>query len=258
MAVPIMERNTSRALFALLIAVAMVGTTSCRKDRPIGGQGMGELELMVQASWGEEPFTVGTPRVNITNYRVLVDMLRLYLAEIELTGASTERLSEIELFSLGVAPQVRRYQVPAGTWSGLRMGIGVPSELNFSDPALYAQGHPLSVSNGTYWTWTTGYRFVIFDGRYDVDPEGTGMVLPVFSIHPGLDTCYTLVQRNAAQPIVVRAGETTQLAVKFDVSRFFHSPSDTLDLAVDNQAHGDNIQLATRFMELVSRACTLE
>lgn len=253
-----MKIMSFRALFALLLSSTVLFTTGCRKDRPVGGAGVGELELIVEAKWGDEPFTVGTPHVNITNYRVLVDMLRLYLAEIELVGAGNELLSDIELFNLGVAPQVRSYQVPAGTWTALRMGIGVPSELNFSDPALYAQGHPLSVSNGTYWTWTTGYRFVIFDGRYDVDPEGTGTVLPVFSIHPGLDTCYTVVQRNAPQPIVVRAGETTQLRVEFDVSRFFHSPVDTLDLAVDNQAHGDNIQLATRFMDLVSGAITLE
>lgn len=253
-----MESNTPRALFAILVALALIGTTSCRKDRPVGGPGLGELELIVEAKWGDEPFSVAEPRVNITNYRVLFDMIRLYLAEIELVGPANERLTEIELFNLGAASQVRRYEVPAGTWSGVRMGIGVPSALNFSDPALYPQGHPLSVSNGTYWTWTTGYRFVIFDGRYDVDPEGTGTILPVFSIHPGLDTCYTVVQRNAAQPIVVRAGETTQLRVEFDVSRFFYSAVDTLDLAVDNQAHGDNIQLATRFMDLVSRAMTLQ
>jgi hypothetical protein len=169
-----------------------------------------------------------------------------------------KRLSDIELANLATGMQRFVFPLDSGSYQGMRLGLGVPSALNFSDPANYQQGHPLSVSQGTYWTWTTGYRFIVFDGRYDTIPDGTATILPVFSIHPGLDTCYRVLDFVLPDQGVTPEGDTLRLTLSFDVSRFFHGNGDALDLAVDNQAHGDNIQLDTRFMDLVVGATTLE
>jgi len=190
---------------------------------------------------------------------VQVELLKLYLAEVRLTGPSgAAPLMDITLlnaFGTGGAPVL---PVASGSYIGFHFGLGVPPELNASDPVLYPVGHPLSVSNGTYWTWATGYRFVMFDGRYDTDPDGTGAPLSLFSIHTGMAPCYQVRDMDLATPFVVEPGDTTDLVLQLAVERFFTSATDTIDLAVDNQSHGENMPLALRFTENVLNSITVE
>ena len=249
-----MRRNWT--LSAGLAVIILLG--GCYK--PPVGPGPGQFELTIEADWGGQPFATNTEYLNVTDYRVFVDQLRAYLADMRLVSATdTIALLDVDLVNLGTGPTTMTFSVPAGTYTGLITGIGLPGDLNNSDPAQYPQGHPLSLSNGTYWTWTTGYRFIIFDGRYDTDPNGTGNVLPTFSIHAGLDTCYTETQLQPLLPITITEGLTRQATLRVHVDRFFHSPTDTLDLQVDNQFHGgSNIDVALRFVELVKGAMELQ
>ena len=123
---------------------------------------------------------------------------------------------------------------------------------------LYPVGHPLSVSNGTYWTWATGYRFVMFDGRYDTDPNSTGAPMSLFSIHTGMEPCYRVRDLDFAAPFTVVGGDTTELVLRFEVDRFFHDNGVVIDLAVDHQAHGDNLTLAMRFTDNVVNSIVVE
>lgn len=55
--------------------------------------------------------------------------------------------------------------VPAGDYEGLRFVVGVPAELNNSDPALYPAAHALHpVTSGLHWGWTGGYVFMALEG----------------------------------------------------------------------------------------------
>ena len=240
------------------VVLGLIGALFSGCAKPSAGDG--ELRVTIVPEWDGQPFQISTEYLNATDYRVFVDGLRMYLAEAQLIGPNgTVDLYDIDLFNLNAGPVSRIHTVPSGTYSTMHVGIGVPEALNNSDPAQYPQGHPLSVSNGTYWTWTTGYRFVIFEGRYDVDPNGTGTVLPNFSIHTGLDTCYTTTDLVPAVAMVIPDGGLKDVTLRVDVSRFFHSSSDTLDLAVDDQFHGgSNIDVALRLTENIKGALSLD
>ncbi len=44
-------------------------------------------------------------------------------------------------------------------------GVGVEEAANHLDPALYEESHPLAYQNPSmHWGWTSGYRFVAFEG----------------------------------------------------------------------------------------------
>ncbi|HRW88340.1 MAG TPA: hypothetical protein P5027_00155 [Flavobacteriales bacterium] len=249
-----MDRKRS----SLSVLAAAILFSGCYK--PPAGPGPGQLELTIIADWEGQPFATNTEYHNVNDYRVFVDQVRAYLSEMRLVSATdTAELLDIDLVDLGGGPVTYSFTVPGGTYTHLLTGIGIPEDLNNSDPAQYPQGHPLSLSNGTYWTWTTGYRFIIFDGRYDTDPNGTGNVLPTFSIHAGLDTCYTFAEVQSLLPITIMEGVTHQATLRVHVDRFFHSGTDTLDLAIDNQFHGgSNVDVALRLMEHVKHALELE
>lgn len=239
-------------------AAALVGILvlpSCHKGYVEGG---GMVRLHVTATWEGQPFQASVEHHDVLNHRVFVDALKLYLSDVKLKGPSGEEdILEIGLFNLTNGEGTTMAPVPAGTYGTLQFGLGVRPDLNSSDPSQYAAGHPLSVNNGTYWTWATGYRFVMFDGRFDTDPNGTGTVLPTFSIHSGKDACYTNVERPAPSPIHVEPGDTTDVYLNFAVDQFFYTTNDTIDISVDNQSHGENLPLALRFTDCFVQSTTV-
>lgn len=210
------------------------------------------IRLIVKPMWDGTPFDKYTVYHNVMDYRIQVQLLKMYLSDIELlTTGNTQELSKAELFRLTDGPDTVVLDVPAGDYTGLRFGIGVPEYLNHEDPTQYAADQPLSTSNGMHWTWTEGYRFVVFDGRYDTLGTGTNQLPDMFSIHTGFDTCYREVEL-ASLPVQVPTGTYTDVEVEFDLYHFFHTTTDTIDLKLDNQAHGANIPLAIRLSDCVA------
>lgn len=210
------------------------------------------VRLIVKPMWDGAPFDKYTVYHNVMDYRIQVQMLKMYLSDIELlTTGNAQELSRAELFRLTDGPDTVVLDVTAGDYTGLRFGIGVPEYLNHQDPTQYAADQPLSTSNGMHWTWTEGYRFVVFDGRYDTLGTGTNQPPDMFSIHTGFDTCYREVE-FASMPVQVPTGTYVDIAIEFDLAKFFFTANDTIDLKVDNQAHGANIPLAIRLSDCVA------
>ena len=242
---------------ALFIGSATL-LAGCHKPYTVDGP-EGYVRLKVEATWQGQPLQAGEVHLNVSDYRTQVELFKLYLAELRLTGpGGASALTDIALFDALNGGSSEVYTAEAGTYSGLHLGLGVPDDLNTSDPVLYPVGHPLSVSNGTYWTWATGYRFVMLDGRYDTDPNGTGTPMSLFSIHTGMAPCYRVRDLDFAAPFTVEGGDTTDLILRFPADKFFHNPIDTIDLAVDHQAHGDNMPLALRFTDNVLNSIVVE
>lgn len=225
------------------------------------GAGPGEaiLRITVVPEWEGQPFTAFTEYRAPGNYRFQGEMLRLYLSDLRLVNADGEHgLAQVRLLDLGAGPKQFELGAPAGDWLGMRAGIGLPHDLNYSNTDLYDQDHPLSVNTGMYWTWATGYKFVLFDGRYDPDPLGTGPMLAPFSVHTGMDTCFTTVDLFTAVPFSTSLGSTTSLTLRVDVSGFLLSGPDTIDVTTENLSHFGNLPLALKLTRNVRRSLRLE
>jgi hypothetical protein len=203
--------------------------------------------------WENAPMAFYTEYRNHADLRVTVEMVKLYLGDLRLmTGTDSVVMGSVAYFDLGEGRDTASWSVPAGTYSALHAGLGVPEQLNHSDPALYGPGHPLSINNGTHWSWNSGYRFVLFEGRYNPDPLGTGPLMNAYSLHTGLDTAYTELQLAPTQPITITAGAITELVVHLAVDRFFHGPTESLDLVTENQAHGSDPVLNMKLTRLIA------
>lgn len=248
-----MQRYTLILLLLLLVA-------GCREDEPITpSPTTGTLRLTLVPEWDGAPMERFTEYRNISDYRMTVELLKMHLGELRLVNNGGEqRMAEATYWDLGEGPLTQEWTVPKGTYTSFLGALGVPSDLNYADPAGYGPGHPLNVSNGTYWNWATGYRFVMFEGRYDPDPASTAPLITAFSIHTGMDTCYTELDLTPSSPIAINGGGTTTVTVRIAVDRFFYSPSGTIDLATENTAHGNNVPLALKFTRHVKEAFEVE
>lgn len=251
----------------LLLVVPLLAICACSKHDPDPYDpppppappppSAGVVRLNVTPLWNGALFDKNIIYTNVTDHDVRVQLFRLYLGDLYLLNDTSEHhLSDAELFNLTDGAQSIDLEAPAGTYTGLHFGIGIPESINHQDPTQYAADHPLSVSNGMHWDWANGYRFVIFDGRFDTLTNDTIALPELFSIHTGMDTCYREIALDGLV-ITVDSGAFTQVDITFDLAKFFYTATDTINLATDNQAHGGNIVLAARLSDCIQASVSV-
>jgi hypothetical protein len=247
-----------RHLFLLPLLTLLA--ISCRKDDPIEAPPSGPvLRIRIVPEWEGQPFQPFTEYRAPGNIRFQAEMVRFYLSDIRAVSATGEQpLSAVKLLKIGSGSSRIDLFAPEGTWLGLRAGLGLPDALNSTNAALYGDEHPMSVNTGMYWSWASGYKFVLFDGRFDPDPLGTGPLLSPFSVHTGMDTCYTTVELFPPLPFSTRMGEVTELTLRVKVDGFLRTPEETIDVVTENSAHGANFPLALKLTRNVKRSLVLE
>ncbi len=63
--------------------------------------------------------------------------------------------------------EVPLHGVPDGEYTGLRVEIGLPDEINHADVSRWPAGHPLNPAvNGLHWSWQGGYVFLALEGYW--------------------------------------------------------------------------------------------
>lgn len=261
-----MRMNFSRSIFLLALASGLLAMPGCKPDPvepdptptpPVSTTGT--LRIQVQPTWDGVPFALNTVYHNVSNYRVKVEMLKFYFGNMRLiAGSDTVLVKDVALFNVENGQLTMEGAVVPGTWTGFAAGLGVPMALNDADPVVYGPGHPLSLANATYWSWGSAYRFVMFDGRYDADPNGTAAPSDGFSMHTGLNALYREFELSLGSGITISGGNTTTLTLRMAVDEFFYSPTNTLDLATENQSHGDNGPLAIKLTDNVVRSLSVQ
>lgn len=229
---------------------------SCDKEQ-VEEIGESKLNMDVKFIFGEEAFNINQVYAYYPlDYDLKIENLKLYLAEMSLVDVDDVRhpLSEILFVNAAETTNTFTFTIPALQYKSIEYSIGVPSNLNGTDnpdfdAALYDPYHPLSLSNGMYWTWNTGYRFVLIDGRCNTNPDIDDEFETLVSIHTGKDYCY----RSKSVPFELNAvnGAADEFTLYVDVHGFFSTIDDTIDLAIDNQSHGTNEPLANRVSDNV-------
>lgn len=75
----------------------------------------------------------------------------------------------------------------------INFGVGVPQAVNHLDITQYPSGHFLSFQTPSmHWGWTSGYKFLLCDGKGDANSDGTPETL--FQLHDLGDANYKNVQ----------------------------------------------------------------
>ena len=203
------------------------------------------LKFNITTNFAGSRFVCNQRYNNVSNYTVSIDNLKFYLSNIyaiKVNGDSV-LLSQIELFDYLENDTSFTVKISKADYQGITFGIGVPTNLNSpANPdfliSVFDHNSPLSGLNGTFWGWQSGYRFFIFDGRFDLLPNSLEPNLTGFSIHTGNDEVFKTIE-FAAIPFDISESGTKNLTLNFDVSKFFYSDSNTIDLQTENDYHGD-------------------
>lgn len=249
----------------LLLLVIVTLLSACKKDKvdspPGNSDTVSDVHLKISSFFGDQELEFGETYFNVSGYRFNVSDFQLYLSYVYLIeqNGDTAHLTDIAFFDLYDGDDDLIIEdVPVGNYTQLDFGIGVAPDMNSpQNPdfniALFDNDHPLSQSNGMYWSWQGGYRFVIFEGKYDTDPDSTDPMVDGYSFHTGGDQSYRVVSLTGIN-FDVTAEETAVAHLDFAVDRFFYSATDTIDIDVHTMTHSPNSDLSARVSDNIQQA----
>jgi hypothetical protein len=230
--------------------------SSCREPdvEPLPGR----VVLTADFTFGGEAVELGATAADHLGHNLRLEGFRCYFGSVEaLTEDGRVELADVELYNTGDSAWWS-WELPAGEYTGLRLGMGVPAEMNADiDPSIYAFNHPLGVaeSGGMFWTWNTGYMFTRLEGKADLT-GGENFDTP-FAFHVGGDPFFGVLATD--ESFTVEQCSAVGFRLRGELLDGLSGTDDSIDLAVDAITHtGDNMPLAERYNALYLASLTVE
>ena len=227
----------------ILILLATTVLTSCRyKDKNII---LPVTPTSDSANVKIEVFNmVGTSSLNMGNqwYRnehndsFQVTTFNYYISNVKLNSASAtyaedysyhlvqQSLSSSHIFDLA--------NVPYGTYNSITFTIGVDSAHNVTG----AQSGALDPINGMFWSWTTGYVMLKFEGISPKSPQANNAIAMHAGGFSGVNNVLKTVTLSFPTPITVGSGAENHVHLSANVLALFKSPN-IIDFSTLNTIH---------------------
>jgi len=112
---------------------------------------------------------------------------------------------------------VRLDEIPPGEFRAVRFTVGLNTNLNHADIALFPASHPLNPNlNGLHWSWQGGYIFLALEGLW----RNAGGELDGWAYHLARDT--NAVHVTLATPLII--SNETKLELDFDLATLLNAP----------------------------------
>lgn len=233
-----MKRFANIGLLAISAALAL--TSSCvKKDPPAPTDttttdGVGKVKLEFSNVVDTSALSLGNQwYINPNGDSFKVNIFNYYISNVRLNG-SKGTYTENESYhllkeDLKSSMSFDLSNVPYDTYSSITLMIGVDSARNVSG----AQTGALDPANDMFWSWSTGYIMVKFEG---VAPKSTNVDnLTIFHIggHAGPWAGQRTVTLNFPTPIKVEKDAFNHVHIDANVNGLFKSPNE-IDFSMIN------------------------
>lgn len=142
-----------------------------------------KLRMKFTAMSGTDTVKVNENYTSANGTLIKVSTLRFYISNIHLTTNQDEKilLKDVGLIDFDdfrspskqyfadnfIDLTTRLYNV-----KNVQFDLGLSDAINFGDPTLYDNDHPMGVQLFQHWSWSTGYIFVKIEGQSDSDGNG--------------------------------------------------------------------------------------
>ncbi len=172
------------------------------------------------------------------NKKMKITRAQLYLSEMELQlpNGLVQPLTDHYLL---ISASEKQVNYDMGNWpvtsiGGATLHVGVPKEINHSDPSLWPPRHPLTLQDPSmHWGWAGGYRFLVVEGK--VDNDNDDIPETPFEYHSLGDNLYKAVVTTG---IVGAQNGILRVTFTLDYARLFNG----LNLKKDLIQHGNGDQ----------------
>lgn len=160
-----------------------------------------------------------------------IDEMKFYISNIKFyRGTDTMLVSDVELVSFLEGKTSFSYEIRSEGYDGMVFGLGLNPIQNATDPTQVELSDPLSAAWGMYWSWGAKYRFVVFEGKANMNGMLGSSDDISLSYHPGADNLYKRVEINV--PI-----NGIKVIIPIDIADLFNGPGGYIKLPEENQTH---------------------
>jgi hypothetical protein len=233
-------RNLFKTLFFLLPLMAF-GFFACNNDddRPIGDPPLpsvetGKLNLTFENQYdplmgvdlelGKVYTTLNGDSIKIDEIRYWVSNIKLYTAD-GLAYDDSDGYYLIEKTASNTREEISFADVPYGTYTKMQFSIGVDSARN---DTLGANIGELSLSDGMFWAWKIGYKFLLMNGQYYSTDSSS---YQDYKAHTGLNSYFITKEVNLSAPLVLDETDEHEIHFMAGLGRVFNAPNQ-LDVKV--------------------------
>ena len=164
-----MKFNILNSLALTLLAIALFSISSCNKTSdttPINTAQPGAVTIKFDHVWAmmESPFSLNTTLVHPMSFDTLTfTKFRYYVSNFKLKSSDGTWWSEpnsYHIIDLEASTQINLSDIPAGNYTEMEYVMGIDSARNVSG----AQDGVLSVTEGMFWNWNSGYIMLKAEG----------------------------------------------------------------------------------------------
>jgi hypothetical protein len=206
----------------IALLASLLAFTGCKKDEeePTPVSTKGSVAFQVENVVGNQPVVLGQMNyLNAAGDSFQVDMLKYYIGQFEWIkeDGSVFKSENYQLINASNSSSLSFTldSIPNGTYTGLRIHLGVDSIHNHS----FTQYAALDASSGMVWSWNTGYIFYKHEGKYR-DSAGVHQNL---LFHYGTDRTYTSALLSLNNLVI--NSDTRQLKLKLDLAAVYAQPN---------------------------------
>ncbi len=205
------------------VLAATVLFSSCSNDdnaSSVNPNAFGDAEVYFDNGVGGDALTLGTSYTNSNGETLTINRLNYIVSNFVLIkedGTEYVYPKEESYFVISEETGVltaHLENIPEGDYKKVRFGIGVDQQRYLQGETAQQSFWDLAAANSMTWTWSTGYRFINFEGTFTTtaSPEAK-----IFQVHQGSNTAtdnYREVTLNLPTTARVREGEVPSIHIK--------------------------------------------
>ncbi len=200
-----------------------------------------ELTISYKLQYNGQPLAAFEEIEYPRGYKAFFTKYSFYLSEIQLLNdTKSVTLTDVEFVDLltnmtkqqAAIGTLRTYSnLPYDTYTSLRFNIGLPVNVNATNPSSYPVGTPLA-NTGEYWEGWSSYIVHKIEGK--VDDDNSGAFKTGVALHLGSDVTLTPVTIDAN---IVLNKESQEISIVFDLFEILNVDDSYFNFVETPQVH---------------------
>lgn len=261
-----------KTIISLSLLIFTLVFTNCKKDEdkelepttptPVNTvQETGTVELIFEPVLDGTPYNLNTSFTTPAGENLTITDFKFFISNIGLAGESSRENKSMpypgDQEQVGVylanftAPNYDnghglnshklRFKAPVGNYSDIRYNMQVPSDYNLG--AMTTNPYPLNVSNGMYWSWNSGFKFLVINGTSTSLTGFNGVHLSLGADKMCLYNFRSMVLAPSLPKIKVEKDKVTQIKFTFNLMSVFRNTDGTNYSLISTNPNLNNAQV---------------
>lgn len=235
-----MSKVSNFSVFSILCCLFLSTFTACDRDNDIEKV---NLSLSFNPKYHTESFLLDTRYRATDTSEFSISKLNFLVSPIELINQDNQsiRIDIEDAYFINLENpstlQVQLVNVPIGNYKGIKLGIGLPANLNSKDPSEFPLTSTLN-DLGHYWAAWNSFIFSRLEGNFYTQNINTPYI--PFLYHSGIDAAYQSI--NLYKDFTLTSNNPQHLTINLKVNEILYpADGENIDIIHRNMSHGGNI-----------------